>query len=156
MNILFVCNRIPFPPNKGEKIRSFHLIKHLSEKHNIFLYSLCDSKKDLRHKKELAKYCSSVNLYRIHPLLSSLRALTYFFTKYPFTFAYFFSYKMKHNIKKAIRKEPFDMIFAYCSSSAQYIFNVKKIRKYVDFVDTDSDKWQNFSQTAKFPFSLIY
>lgn len=157
MNILFITHKVPYPPNKGEKIRAFNIIKYLSRHHRIFLYSLCDNKDDLKYKKQLKNYCHSVNLYRPNPFLSSLRAFIYLFTRYPLTLGYFFSYWMKKDIKEILKKEPIDAIFAFCSSSAQYALDAKtRAKKLIDFVDVDSDKWSNFSKASKFPLSLIY
>src|SRR5436190_1525315 len=47
MKILYLAHRIPYPPNKGDKIRSFHELKHLSRRHEIHLVAFCDQKEDL-------------------------------------------------------------------------------------------------------------
>lgn len=157
MNILFISHKVPYPPNKGEKIRALNIIKYLSQCHKIFLYSLCDNKDDLRYVEQLKNYCHSVNLYRVSPFLSFLRALAYLFTKYPLTLGYFFSYRMKKDIKEILKNEPIDAIFAFCSSSAQYDSEAKtNAKKIIDFIDVDSDKWRDYANTVKFPLSLIY
>lgn len=157
MNILFISHKVPYPPDKGEKIRAFQFIKHLSRESRIFLYSLCDNRNDLKHKDKLKEYCSSVNIYCLSTFFSSLRAVFYLFTKYPFTFAFFFSYRMKRDVKKFIRNQRIDVIFVYCSSMAQYALDFKtKCSKIIDFVDIDSDKWKDYAHFSKFPFSLIY
>lgn len=157
MNILFISHKVPYPPNKGEKIRAFNIIKYLSQRHKIFLYSLCDNKDDLKYKAQLKNYCSSINLYRISPFFSCLRAIACLFTRYPLTLGYFFSYRLNNDIKEILNKEPIDVIFAFCSSSAQYTLGTKtKVKKIIDFVDMDSDKWRDYANIVKFPLSLIY
>jgi len=156
MNVLFICHRIPYPPNKGEKIRAFHIIEYLSKKHKIYLYSLCDSRADLAHAKKLKRYCSLVRLYPISRFLSPPRAAAFLFTGYPLSLAYFFSFRMKRDIKKILANESIDIIFASCSSSAQYALDIKTKMKVIDFIDADSDKWRNFAKFSKFPLSLIY
>ena len=52
--ILFLAHRVPFPPNKGDKIRAFHELKHLAEKHEIWLGAPADDAADLAHLKEAA------------------------------------------------------------------------------------------------------
>ena len=156
MNILFISHKLPYPPNKGEKIRAFNIVKYLSRDHRVFLYSLCDDGNGLLHQEELEQYCASVNIYNIRPFFSNLRAATYLFTTFPFTFAYFFSYRMARDIRRILQRIPFDLIFACCSSSAQYVLDNTEIKKCVDFVDIDSDKWASFAKKRTFPFSLIY
>jgi len=157
MNILFVCHKVPYPPNKGEKIRAFHIIKYLSKRHKIFLYSLCGNRDDFKHKEKLKEYCHSVNIYRIYPLISFLRIFIYLFTRFPLTFAYFFSYCMNRDIENILKEGSIDAVFSYCSSSAQYTLDTKKgVKKIIDFVDVDSDKWKRFADSVTFPLSLIY
>ena len=57
MKILYLCHRVPFPPNKGEKIRAFHQVRHLSERHEVHLLSLVDQPEDLGFAAPLRKYC---------------------------------------------------------------------------------------------------
>lgn len=156
MNILFICHKVPYPPDKGEKIRAFHIIKHLSRRHRIFLYCLSGNKDDLKYKDELKKYCFSVNIYPVRIFFSLLRSAAYLFTKHPLTLAYFFSFRMKEDIRKILDNEPIGAIIAYCSSSAQYAVDAKAKLKIIDFVDIDSDKWDNFAKISRFPLSLIY
>ncbi len=156
MNILFISHRVPYPPDKGEKIIAFQTIKHLSRRHKIFLYCLCDNRNDLQYKGELEKYCASVNIYRINTFFSSLRMAAYLFTKYPLTWAYFFSRRMKRGINKIVNEGAIDLVLVYCSSVAQYVLNNKGCAKIIDFVDVDSDKWSDFSKHARFPRSLIF
>ena len=60
MKILYFCHRIPYPPNKGDKIRSFNEIKHLSRLHEIDLACLIEKPKDMKYQKHLRKYCKNV------------------------------------------------------------------------------------------------
>ncbi|MCX5680466.1 MAG: TIGR03087 family PEP-CTERM/XrtA system glycosyltransferase [Candidatus Omnitrophica bacterium] len=156
MNILFITHRVPYPPNKGEKIRAFYFIRHLSEKHRIFLYSLCDDKNDLKYREELKKYCVGVNLYCIHPLSARINALMRLFTRYPVTFGYFWSARMKRDIRKKVNEKEIDLVFASSSSTAQYALDIDLKPKIIDFIDMDSDKWAVFAKTSIPPFSSVY
>ena len=60
MNILFLAHRIPYPPDKGDKIRSFHEIRQLARNHRVHLACLADDPRDLRHIESLREYCESV------------------------------------------------------------------------------------------------
>jgi len=156
MNILFICHKVPYPPDKGEKIRTFNIIKHLSRHHKIFLYSLCDKKEDLKHGEQLKAYCASVDIYYIRPGRAFLRMLACIFTKRPFTLGYFSENKMKRCIDEKIKTTNMDILFASCSSSAQYIMDIKNKKKIVDLIDVDSDKWKQLGKAAWPPLSLVY
>ncbi len=163
MNILFLCHRIPYPPNKGDKIRSFNEIKHLSKRHNISLACLVDNKKDLIHIDELKKYCTTVNYDVINPKWQKIKSLPYLFSKKPLTVPYFYSKKLQKAIDCRASSIKFDAVFAFSSPMAEYVFNSSFFHKakgqmklIMDFVDVDSDKWRMYSEHSSFPKSLIY
>ena len=62
MNILYICHRLPYPPNKGEKIRAFHQLRYLSTRHTIHLACLVDDAEDLQHVEALERYCASIDM----------------------------------------------------------------------------------------------
>ena len=41
-HLLFLCHRIPYPPNKGDKIRSFHLLRALAGRYQVHLGCFVD------------------------------------------------------------------------------------------------------------------
>ena len=47
MRIFFVCQRVPFPPDRGDKITTFNEIRHLSTEHEVHVFCLGDGSGDL-------------------------------------------------------------------------------------------------------------
>lgn len=156
MKILFLAHRIPYPPNKGDKIRSFHILKYLSRRHDIYLACLADDRNDLRYRKDLLKYCKKVEVALINKFWVNFKMLLYLFIGQPLSLAYFASRYLQGVINKWLNSVDFDMIYVFSSSVAQYVINVKKTYKVMDFVDVDSDKWLQNAQYSRFPISLIY
>src|SRR5512139_1077991 len=91
MKILYLAHRIPYPPNKGDKIRSFNEIKYLSNKHEIHLACLADNPNDLAYQQDLKKYCRSVTVVPISPLQAKLKSLFFLLSNKPFSVPYFYS-----------------------------------------------------------------
>jgi hypothetical protein len=60
VNILYLCHRIPFPPDKGDKIRSYHQIESLGARHRVHVATFVDSAEDERHVPELRERCASL------------------------------------------------------------------------------------------------
>ena len=60
--LLFLTHRIPFPPNKGDKIRSFNLLKALARDYRVYLGTFVDDPEDWQYEKELREYCTEVFL----------------------------------------------------------------------------------------------
>jgi sugar transferase (PEP-CTERM/EpsH1 system associated) len=157
MKILFLCHRIPYPPNKGDKLRAFNILKHLSQKHTIDLLTLADDKKDLRYQENLKSYCRQVETFYFHPFIAKLKILLYLFSSKPLTLPYFYHSKLKKRITQVISQHSYDLLFLYSSSMVQYVLNINAPPpKVIDFVDADSQKWHDYAKLAKFPKSTIY
>ena len=65
LNILFLTHRLPFPPDRGDRIRSYHLIRHLARRHRISLAAVVDLPPDEAHVRHLETLCASVDVARV-------------------------------------------------------------------------------------------
>jgi sugar transferase (PEP-CTERM/EpsH1 system associated) len=158
VRILYLCHRVPYPPNKGDKIRAFNQLRAISALHTVDLFTLADQAEDLNHQAALREYCETVTIARVVPALARLRALRYLLTTGPLTIPYFFSTELQREVRKALSTRTYDRIFVYCSAMAQYV-NIPEaqgIPVVVDLVDVDSDKWRQYSTYANFPHSFVY
>jgi sugar transferase (PEP-CTERM/EpsH1 system associated) len=156
MNILFLSQRLPYPPKKGDKIRSFNELKFLSQKHQISLACLTDNERDFQYKKDLKRYCSSVDIVFLPSYRSKLRSFLYMFSGKPLTLSYFYSQTLQSIVYQTLKRKTYDLIFVYCSSMAQYVEHIQNIPRVIDFVDLDSEKWAQYAQYAKFPYKYLY
>ena len=156
MKILFITHRIPFPPNKGEKIRTFHQLRYLNSRHDVFLYFLVDDKRDLQYTNSLQKYCHKMEFAYISSFYNKCKAMVMsLFSQQPLTLRFFYSKNLQRRVHKILQKESFDLVVASCSSVAQYI--PKSFQpKVMDLIDIDSDKWLQYAQFASFPKKQIY
>jgi polysaccharide biosynthesis protein PslH len=158
MRILYLCHRVPYPPNKGDKIRAFNQLCAMSARHTVDLFTLADRTEDLEHGAALRQYCDTVTIARVVPALARLRALRYLLTAAPLTIPYFFSAKLQREVRKALSARSYDRIYVYCSAMAQYVEapEARQIPVVVDLVDVDSDKWRQYASYASFPYSSVY
>jgi len=122
MKILYLAHRIPYPPNKGDKIRSFNEIKYLSQKHEIHLACLADDPRDLKYKNDLKTFCNSTNVVLIHSKLAKLKSLFCLLTKRPLSIPYFYSRKLQRTIDHLLSTIDFDVVFCFSSPMAEYVF----------------------------------
>ena len=156
MRILYLCHRIPYPPDKGDKIRAFHQLRALSERHEVDVFTLVDDEADLAGQSALAAYCRKLTVARIHSKLARLRALPFLLTNAPLTIPYFYSSKLATEVMEALRRRTYDRIFVYCSAMAQYVAHARGIPVVTDLVDVDSDKWTQYAAARRFPFSALF
>ena len=74
-NILYLVHRLPYPPNKGDKVRSYHLLKHLAARHRVFLGTFIDDPADEAHVDTVRALCAGLHVARLRPPMARLRSL---------------------------------------------------------------------------------
>jgi len=125
MKILYIAHRIPYPPNKGDKIRSFNEIKYLSQNHEIHLACLADDPRDLKYENDLKTFCKSTNVVLINPKIAKLKSIFYLFSEKPLSVPYFHSRKLQRTIDHLLSTIDFNVIFCFSSPMAEYVFKSK-------------------------------
>jgi len=184
MKILYIAHRIPYPPNRGDKIRSFNEIKYLSQRHEIHLACLADDSKDLKYENDLKRFCKSTNVVLINLKMVKLKSSFYLFSKKPLSVPYFYSRKLQRSVDQLLSTNHYDAVFCFSSPMAEYVFRSRSLvsgclklekslvkgspvtsyqklasrnqKLIMDFVDVDSDKWGQYSKHARFPMSWVY
>ncbi len=157
-SVLFLCHRIPFPPNKGDKLRSYHILKQLNKKHEVYLGALVDDPLDWEYASQLKKFVKDSCLVQ----RKSNRQNAPFFLKGLLTGSSlsniaFYSYALAQWVDKLFDEGKIDAVYVFSSVMAQYIeAYTKSVPVLIDFVDVDSDKWRQFSSSKKFPMNVIY
>ncbi len=156
--LLFLCHRIPYPPNKGDKIRSFHLLHHLSQHFDIHLGSFVDDPDDWPWVPELEKYCASVFLRPLNARLATLRSALGFLSGEALSVPYYRDRQMRQWAERTTQQCGIEHAIVYSSSMAQFLpaQGAALKRKVIDFVDVDSDKWQQYAAQKPWPLSWVY
>ncbi len=161
MKLLFLAHRIPYPPDKGDKIRSYHELRALADRgHEVHLLAFADDLRDLQHQVELARWCASVRIIRLRKFRARLRALMTLPFPRPLSLGYFGSRKLARIVKRALAEQSaeqnFDAVFVYSSAMAQYVPAEWHSRTVVDLVDVDSEKWREYAERTSPPQSWLY
>jgi polysaccharide biosynthesis protein PslH len=151
MKILYLTHTCPYPPNRGDRIRCYHILKHLSKNHKLTLvYPVFDTEHHAC-QDHLRQYAESVIPVKYNRLISYLFCVNSIFSKQPLSISFFYS----RRFAKIVRKLSPEVILADCSTMAQYTLNLS-YPKILDFVDVDSQKWCDFSSMTCFPYSILY
>ncbi|MGH7495692.1 MAG: TIGR03087 family PEP-CTERM/XrtA system glycosyltransferase [bacterium] len=156
MKILFLTHRIPYPPDKGDKIRAYHVLKHLARKHEVHLACLIDNKRDLRAAEELRTLVPHLICVPLRPLRQRLSMLQALITDKPLTVHYFYSHALFSQLEAHVRHENFDVLYVYSSNVADYVWDVKFPLRVIDFCDLDSEKFKQYATTSRPPISWLY
>ena len=136
MKIFVLLPRIPYPLEKGDKLRAFNQIKQLAKRNEIVLCALNDdpkvSEQDAFHA--LQPYCQSINFIRIKKLQILLGLIRAFFKGLPLQCGYFYNHKAARKINALIAKHKPDMLYGQLLRVAEYI-RYKKFPKAIDYQD---------------------
>jgi len=155
--LLFLVHRIPFPPNKGDKIRSYHLLKFLAEQYDVYLGTFIDDVQDEQYRSVVAEFCQEVHIETIRPPLAKLKSLSGFIRNEALSIPYYASATMQDWVNKIVASKQIKKSLAFSSPMAQFLVNLDNLdSRVMDFVDIDSDKWQQYCQTHKGIMSWIY
>jgi len=156
--LLFLCHRIPYPPNKGDKIRSFHLLHHLSRHFDIYLATFVDDPADWPYVPEVEKFCSDSLFIEQKKWPSRIRGLTGLLTGAAISIPFYACRRMQQWVNEMLERHGIRHAMVFSSSMAQYVLDAghRYERKIVDFVDVDSDKWQQYSEQQTWPMSWLY
>lgn len=163
MNLLYVTHRIPYPPNKGDKIRAYNILCHLAQKHDVFLATLIDEPADQRYIPSVSAKVKEFCWDTIHPTSKKLTSSMAWLHGNSASAAYFYSRKVQHWIDNLIDRVELDAVFCSSSPSAEYLFRsrhnqetVNRLLRVMDFIDVDSYKWQQYAGRKKQPLRLLY
>ena len=132
--ILIITSRFPFPLDKGDKLRIYHQIKHLSNYHNIFLISLnAETKISIKNLNELNKYCEQVHIIRLTLFTRFINMLKSFFIGEPLQVGYFYSYYAHKKINSIIENIQPDWCYSQLIRTAKYIHD--NDNNMIDYMD---------------------
>ena len=148
MNIVYLSHRVPFPPNKGEKIRTFHQIEYLTRKgYQLHVISPVATAEDIGYLEELGrKYCKQTahapNPGRISYLWGLLSGQA-------ISVVNFYSRELQRQFDNLLEQQTIDAVVCTASSMAEYVFRSRVLNRssgkrptlVMDFMDLDSDKW---------------
>lgn len=157
MKILFLAHRLPYPPNKGDKIRSFHILKYLAKSHQVSLACPVDADEDVQYMPEIRKYCDTIDWVKVNPKLKKFLSAKALFSNKPLSVECFYSKKLQYKIDQRLNETKFDVIYIFSSQMAAYVQGINHIRRIMDFVDIDSYKWIQYANFIENPISkFIY
>jgi len=149
VNTVFLCQRVPYPPDRGDRITTWHLLQHLLDRGDaVRLACFSEEARDADAVAFLRSRCAEVAaplLPRGWRKVASLRGLL---TGQALTLPFFAHAGLRRVVDRWCRDRPPDLTYVYSSSMAQYVFRRRGGVKVMHFAELDSDKWQQFAQRS--------
>ncbi|WBY08288.1 TIGR03087 family PEP-CTERM/XrtA system glycosyltransferase [Sphingomonas sp. 7/4-4] len=152
-DVLFLAHRVPYPPDRGDKIRSFHMLRHLAKHRRVHLAAFADDPRDM-NRPELAEFTASRAIVRRRKsqAVAGVQALA---SGRPLSLAAFDDAAMRRTVVDVLAREDVETIFVFSSQMAQYLPAEPHARVIMDFVDMDSAKFASYAEAAKGPMRWI-
>ena len=156
MRILYIAPFVPWPPNKGERIRAFHLLERLAAEHEVHLVCLDDGRALSVDRAAIADRCASVLVVPRTRAATRLRAAIGFLAGRSASAAALRHRGLDRLVARASRDGAFDCVLVFSAVMATYARHATGIPKVVDLVDVDSDLWRQEASHHRAPVSWIY
>lgn len=155
-DLLLLIHRIPYPPNKGDKIRSYHLLKHLAQHYRVHLATFVDDPDDWQYVPRIEALCASSHFARLNPLPSRVRSLGALLQNRSLSLEYYRDANVGRWVDATLAAHDIRRVLVFCSPMAQYAEHHRAARRVIDFCDIDSEKWRQYAEQKRFPMSWLY
>ncbi len=154
MSILYIAHRMPWPPDRGDKIRSYHMLRWMTERAPVHVAAFVDQLDDWKYAEALEAVTASTILEpRTVPMWKAgLRAVS---TGRPVSLAAFDSPSMRRKIERLVKREGIETIHVFSSQMAQYVPKRFQGRVVMDFGDVDSAKFERYGTEGRGPMAWI-
>ena len=156
--ILFLAHRVPFPPNKGDKIRAFHELKHLAQKHDIWLGAPADDPADLAHLGEAKASFRDAYFGPVGHVQTGINLAGAALSGAPLSVKRFYHPGLMGWCDRVLREVQPDLVFVFSSAAAQFVLGrlPAKAKLVTDFVDADAEKWRAYEAASGGAKRLLY
>ena len=142
MKILFLANRVPYPPYRGDKLKIYNLAKRLKDRHELYLLTFAQNEEDLQYKEELEKIFTEVHFIYLPKWKSAVQCLSGAWSSKPLQVLYFQSSEMQKALDILVTRVRFDAIHVQHLRMSPYLANRKDLARILDLPDAFSLYWE--------------
>jgi len=156
MRLLYIAHRIPYPPDKGDKIRSYNELCFLSRRFEVDLVCFYEGPRDQNHVQKLQDMCKTVSAFQRSLWTRPLRLLAGLLLGRPASVSLYGDARMKRKIEQLIAEHDYSRIFVFSGQMLQYVPRRLLGRSVIDLCDVDSHKWDNYADRLPFYLAWFY
>jgi sugar transferase (PEP-CTERM/EpsH1 system associated) len=154
MHILLLSQRVPYPPNRGDKITTWHIIERLKRKHRVTSVCFAHDREDAEAARTLNRLGIPTHAIPHRRNLALLTSLPTLLTQKPLTLSIYGSAALQHEVDRLI--PTVDLGYAYSSSMGAFLEKHDRLPRIMHFAELDSDKWLQYASFTAAPVSWIY
>jgi sugar transferase (PEP-CTERM/EpsH1 system associated) len=157
-DILFLAHRIPYPPDRGDKIRSWHLLRHLAGLGRVHLACFADDDEDGANLAALRDALGDrlgeahVEVRTRGKMAAGAIALV---ERRPVSLALFDSSKLRAFVERKLADDAIGTVFAFSGQMGQFVPADARQRFVMDFGDVDSAKFAQYAEDGAGPMRWV-
>lgn len=140
MRLFFLTSRLPYPPNRGDRLRVYNFIRSLSRKHEIHLISFIADEAEHRYIVSLKEYCQQVDVLPMSTMHSALAVGFNIWRRQPLQALYYRSATMQALVDRVIATTKFDLVYVHLFRMAPYVAPYNQLYRIVDLTDVISQE----------------
>ncbi len=143
MRFLFVANRMPYPPFRGDKLKIYHLAKELSKNHELHLITIAESREDIKYIENLTPYFAQIEYVFIPKYKAVINTILGIFNRDPFQVNYFRSRKFQKQLNNRLHNNSYDGVHVQHIRMSQFFKNAENLNRVIlDLPDAFSLYWE--------------
>jgi len=154
VRVLFLSQRVPYPPNRGDKITTWRIVERLKRTHEVHCVAFAHDDEDRRAADELGSLGAPTIAIDLDLRVAKLFALPLLFTNRPLTLGVYGSGELQRAVDRLAARS--DVGYAYSSSMGAFLEPHTHLRRVMHFAELDSDKWKQYAERSASPASWIY
>lgn len=154
MRILFLSQRVPYPPNRGDKITTWRLVERLGRAHQVRIVAFAHDGKDMAAAEELRRKGFETVAVPYRDRTARIGALPLLLTGKPLTLGVYGSRAVQVAVDRLAPDS--DLAYAYSSSMGAFLERHPGLPRIMHFGELDSDKWRQYAERSRFPMRFVY
>ncbi len=149
MNVVYLCQRVPWPPDRGDRITTWHFLQHLLDRGaTVRVGCFAEEDRDAQGVEFLRRRCAAVEAPRLDRRVRKITSLRGLASGEPLTLPFFRSVSLQRAVDSWCATGDVDLVHVYSSSMAQYALRSRARARVMQFAELDSDKWRQYAAVA--------
>lgn len=155
---MYLPHRLPYPPNKGDKITSYNMLRFLSQRFRVHLGSFVDAEEDWQYVPVVREFCEDTCLVGLSPRRAKIKSLAGLVSGDPLTVTYYASREMQRWVDRVQREVAPKAILVYSGAMARFVADTLPPdgHSVLNLEDVDSQKWCAYAPQKPWPLSWLY
>jgi sugar transferase (PEP-CTERM/EpsH1 system associated) len=155
-DLLVLAHRIPYPPNQADTLRSYNVLKFLSQRYRVHLGCFVDGHNDSAYLGRLKALCHETCFIAQAPLSARARSVRGFAVGEPLSVPYYRNGTLGAWVARLLQRHPIRTALACSAPMAQYLMSTHGVRRVIDFVDVESEKSRQHAEARRWPLRVVY